>query len=98
MARKRPSEGKKLPGGAMLYKNGVKHWGSQDPNTFEYVTHYECTNCGEKKELREEIPNAAKRAAFRQEAKTHNCDNAMKSRQFIEAAVAQEKTRRDIHG
>jgi hypothetical protein len=96
MAKKK--EGKKLPSGAFIFNNGVKIWGGQDPKTFEYLTNYECGNCGAKNEIREEIPNAAKRATFRAEAKLHNCDATMKSRQFIDAAREYELGRKDLNG
>lgn len=99
MPRKKNSGEIKLPSGRLLFKNNVELWGApEDPKTFEYITKYKCNNCGSEKELREEIPNTSRRASFKAEAKAHNCQNNMKSRQLIQEAVAQEKKRRDVHG
>lgn len=96
-SKKTPGE-KKLPGGATLFNGRVKLWGSEDPKTYENLTTYKCNNCGATKELREELPNLARRAAFRAEAKAHNCEVNMRSKQFAEQAMEIEKRRRDIHG
>lgn len=96
-SKKVPGE-KKLPSGAMLFNGRVKLWGSDDPKTYENLTTYQCNKCGATKELREEVPNLAKRAAFRAEAKAHNCEVTMRSKQFANEANELEKRRRDIHG
>lgn len=95
--KKVPGE-KKRPNGGLIFNNGVELWGAEDPKTYELISLYKCKHCGKQKELREELPNLARRAGFKAEAKAHNCKNTTRSRQFIEEAVAQEKNRKDIYG
>ena len=89
---------KKLPTGAMIFNGNVKYWGSQDPKTFEYLTKWQCNNCGANNELREELPSRKKRDDFRLEAKSHNCDATVRSRQFLQAHKEYELGRRDLNG
>jgi len=96
-SKKRPGE-KKLSSGAWIFNGRVKFWGSQDPKTFENVLTYECNKCGTKKEIRDEIPNLARRASFRAEAKAHDCEATKRSQQFIDAAREREMGRRDLNG
>lgn len=90
---------KKLSGGATLYNDRVKLSGSFDNSSLENVTTLECNKCGLKKELREEIPNRAKRDAFQLEAKTHNCEAKTRTQEFLTAAAKEyEMGRRDLNG
>jgi len=95
---KKVSGERKRPNGGLIFNNGVELWGGEDPKTYELISTYRCKNCGKEKELREEIPNLSRRAGFKAEAKAHNCKNNNRSRQFIEEAISQERTRKDIHG
>jgi len=96
--KKIPGE-RKLAGGSTLYNERVKISGSKDPKTYEFLTNSECIKCGVKNELREEVPNAKKRAAFKEAAKSHNCEaDTIKSRQFINASREYEMGRKDLNG